>query len=124
MKHLVHGLVAVFVLALISGCATTRTRMSLDVPSPGSAVVSGGKPVVIDAIHDVRVFETDPDDPSTPSLKSNSFSAPVALLAQARILVAKNKPDDARRLYDQVMTQYRDSNAAQLAMLEMRKLRK
>lgn len=75
MKHFVHGLVAAFVLALVSGCATTRTHMSLDVPAPGSAVVSGGKPVVIDVIHDVRVFETDPDEPSTPSLKKGASYA-------------------------------------------------
>ena len=72
MKHFVHGLVAAFVLALMSGCATTRTQMSLDVPSTGSAVLSGGKPVVIDTVRDVRVFETDPSDPSTPSLKKGA----------------------------------------------------
>ncbi|KZC38922.1 MULTISPECIES: hypothetical protein [Rhodanobacter] len=66
MKHLVHGLVVVFVPTLMSGCATTRSHMSLDLPAPGSAVVGCGKSVVIDTIHDVRVFETDPDNPSTP----------------------------------------------------------
>ncbi|GAA0240710.1 YajG family lipoprotein [Rhodanobacter caeni] len=75
MKHLVHGLIAAFILALTSGCATTRTTMSLDVPAPGSAVVSGGKPVVIDAVRDVRVFEIDPANPSTPSLKKGASYA-------------------------------------------------
>lgn len=75
MKHVVHGLVAAFALALMSGCATTRTQMSLEVPPTSSAVVSGGKPVVIDTIHDTRVFETDPDDPSTPSLKKGASYA-------------------------------------------------
>jgi uncharacterized lipoprotein YajG len=75
MKHLIHGFVAVSVLALTAGCATTRTNMSLEIPSPGSAVVSGGKPVVIDAIHDMRVFEIDPEDPSTPSLKKGASYA-------------------------------------------------
>lgn len=69
MKYLVRGLAIAFALAVLSGCATSRSRLPLEVPSPGSAVVSGGKPVVIDAVRDARTFEADPDDPSTPSLK-------------------------------------------------------
>ena len=55
---------------------------------------------------------------------ANSFSAPIALLAQARLMAAKGKPEDARRLYEQVMTQFRDNYAAQQAAQEIRRLKK
>ncbi|UGB39656.1 hypothetical protein [Frateuria soli] len=72
MKYLARGLTITFALAVLSGCATSRSRLTLDVPSPGSAVVSGGKPIVIDAVRDARTFEADPNDPSTPSLKKGA----------------------------------------------------
>lgn len=72
MNYLVRGLTMAFALAVLSGCATSRSRLPLDVPAPGSAVVSGGKPIVIDAVRDARTFEADPDDPSTPSLKKGA----------------------------------------------------
>jgi len=55
---------------------------------------------------------------------ANSFSAPTALLAQARIMAAKGKTEDARRLYEQVMTQYRENFASQQAAQEIRRLKK
>jgi TolA-binding protein len=55
---------------------------------------------------------------------STSFSAPVALLAQARILKNKGKTDEARRIYEQIMTQYQDNFVAQQAALENRQLKK
>lgn len=72
MKYLARGLTIAFALAVLSGCATSRSRLALDVPAPGSAVVSGGKPIVIDAVRDARTFEADPNDPSTPSLKKGA----------------------------------------------------
>jgi hypothetical protein len=72
MKYLVRGVVACALLLLMSGCATTRSEMRLDLPAPGSAVISGGQPLVIDSVHDARVFEADPPDPSTPSLKKGA----------------------------------------------------
>lgn len=55
---------------------------------------------------------------------ANSFSAPLALLAQGRILVQKGKTEDGRRLFEQLMTQYPDNFATQQAQLELRKLKK
>lgn len=81
MKYLTRGVAACLLLVLLSGCATTRSEMRLDVPDAGSAVVSGGEPVVIDAVRDMRTFEADPDDPSTPSLKKG---ASYALTAEQR----------------------------------------
>lgn len=72
MNHPIRWLTAGVVLILMSGCATTRSYMPLNVPAAGSGVVSGGKLIVIDAIHDTRTFEADPSDPSTPSLKKGT----------------------------------------------------
>jgi len=55
---------------------------------------------------------------------ANSFSAPLALLGQARLLAQKGKTEDARRIYEQVMAQYQDNFAAQQATMELRKLKK
>jgi predicted negative regulator of RcsB-dependent stress response len=41
-----------------------------------------------------------------------SFNAPGALLAQARILQTKGRVDEARRICENIMTQYRQSYAA------------
>ena len=46
------------------------------------------------------------------STEAGSFNAPHALLAQARILQAKNQTEDARRICETIMTKYRDSFAA------------
>lgn len=81
MKYLIRGISACAVLLLMSGCAVTRSEMRLNVPAPGSGVVSGGQPLVIDSVRDVRTFEADPRDPSTPSLKKG---AKYALDAQGR----------------------------------------
>jgi len=55
---------------------------------------------------------------------TTSYSAPVALLAEARILKTKGKTDEARRIYEQIMTQYQDNFIAQQAALENRLLKK
>ncbi len=46
------------------------------------------------------------------STGAGSFNAPYALLAQVRILQAKNRIEDARRICETIMTKYRDSYAA------------
>jgi TolA-binding protein len=55
---------------------------------------------------------------------ATSFSAPVALLGQARIFKEKGKTDDARRLFEQVINQYPESTFAQQAMRESQQLKK
>lgn len=75
MKYLIRGTAACAVLLLMSGCATTRSQMRVTVPAPRAAVVSGGQPLVIDTLRDVRTFEADPRDPSTPSLKKGAAYA-------------------------------------------------
>jgi tetratricopeptide (TPR) repeat protein len=52
-----------------------------------------------------------------------SFSAPVALLAQARIQKAKGQNQEAGRLYDQVIASFGDSNFAREAIMESQKLK-
>lgn len=51
-----------------------------------------------------------------------SYSAPLALLAQARIH-AKSQPDQARRLYEQVLADFGQTNFAREALMEMQKLK-
>ena len=42
----------------------------------------------------------------------NSFNAPLALLAQAQILQVKNRSDEARRICETILMQYRQSYAS------------
>jgi tetratricopeptide (TPR) repeat protein len=53
----------------------------------------------------------------------NSYNAPLALLGQVYILKAKNKPDDARKICETILTQYRTSFWAGEAMQELRLLK-
>ncbi len=46
------------------------------------------------------------------SADAGSFNAPMALIQQVHILQEKNRIDDARRICETIMTQYRDSYAA------------
>lgn len=46
------------------------------------------------------------------SANAGSFNAPMALIEQVHILQQKNRIDDARRICETIMTQYRDSYAA------------
>ncbi|MEA3209222.1 MAG: Tetratricopeptide repeat-like domain [Chthoniobacter sp.] len=55
---------------------------------------------------------------------ATSFSAPVSLLAQARIFREKGKADEAKRLYEQVINQFQDTTFAQQAMQESQQLKK
>jgi hypothetical protein len=50
----------------------------------------------------------------------NSFNAPMALLSQVYILKAKGRNDDARRICETVVTQYRTSFWASEAMQQLR----
>lgn len=62
----------VLLLALLStACATSRGEMALGVPAAkqGIATPDGDRVAVIEWVRDQRVFETDPRDPSIPSLK-------------------------------------------------------
>jgi TolA-binding protein len=53
------------------------------------------------------------------STNAGSFNAPLALLAQAQILQTKNRIDDARRLCETIITQYRESYYAALEAQRM-----
>jgi tetratricopeptide (TPR) repeat protein len=53
----------------------------------------------------------------------NSFNAPLALLSQVYILKVKNKNDEARRICETILTQYRTSFWAGQAMQELRLLK-
>ena len=55
---------------------------------------------------------------------ASSFSAPVALMAQARLLKAKGKTEEAGRIYEQVTNRFPDNIAAQQAAQESRQLKK
>lgn len=79
------GLLLVAALVMC-GCATNRGSMSLNV-TPASVTTTAGTPVFIDEVHDNRVFEDKPSDPSVPSLKGGSAttdSAEVKAKAIAR----------------------------------------
>ena len=53
----------------------------------------------------------------------NSFNAPLALLSQVYILKAKNRTEDARKICETVLTQYRTSFWAGEAMQQLRMLK-
>lgn len=57
------------------------------------------------------------------SANPNGFNAPVALLSQVYILKAKNRNDDARRICENIMTQYQTSVWAGEAMQQLRLLK-
>ena len=62
--------VILFLCAAMAGCATSRSEIELSSPvvAPSDTVVSSGRTAVIRSVKDERVFEQDPDEPSTPSL--------------------------------------------------------
>src|SRR5205814_6897051 len=53
----------------------------------------------------------------------HSYAAPLAMLSQVYILKAKNRNDDARRICETVLTQYRTSFWAGEAMQQLRMLK-
>lgn len=69
--------IAILVLGMAcifsSGCALNRSEVSLDYPEyPAEDANPSARPAVIRNVNDLRVFEADPDDPATPSLKYGS----------------------------------------------------
>lgn len=70
MTRITRAFCALTVLGLLGGCATTRSYTTLTVPASASPIASSsGKVIVIDDVKDQRQFESDPSDPSIPSLK-------------------------------------------------------
>jgi predicted negative regulator of RcsB-dependent stress response len=57
------------------------------------------------------------------SADPNGFNAPMALMSQVYILKAKNQNEDARRICETVLTQYRTSFWAGEAMQQLRMLK-
>jgi predicted negative regulator of RcsB-dependent stress response len=57
------------------------------------------------------------------SADPNGFNAPMALMSQVYILKAKNRNEDARRICETVLTQYRTSFWAGEAMQQLRMLK-
>jgi TolA-binding protein len=53
-----------------------------------------------------------------------NFNAPLALLSQVPLLKAKNRTDDARRVCETLLTQYRDSALSNEAIRELQTLPK
>jgi TolA-binding protein len=53
----------------------------------------------------------------------NNYAAPLAMLSQVYILKAKNRNDDARRICETILTQYRTSFWASEAMQQLRLLK-
>src|SRR6266576_4986594 len=53
----------------------------------------------------------------------NSFNAPQALLSQVYLLKAKNRTEEARRICETILTQYRTSFLAGEAFQELRLLK-
>lgn len=54
---------------LMTACATSRSTLPLEVPPGEAAAESNGRVAVVTSVVDERQFETDPGEPSTPSLK-------------------------------------------------------
>ncbi|MCA1658795.1 MAG: hypothetical protein LC627_05810, partial [Verrucomicrobiaceae bacterium] len=54
---------------------------------------------------------------------SKAYTAPVALVSQVHLLKEKNQIEEARRVCDTVMTQYRESGSAQEAQSLLRSLK-
>jgi uncharacterized lipoprotein YajG len=74
---------------VMCGCATNRGSMSLKV-TPASVTTTAGTPVFIDEIHDNRVFEDKPGDPSIPSLKGGSATSESAEIKAKAIARKRN----------------------------------
>lgn len=70
MTHVVHRLLFVALIAVfISGCATSRSEIGLATPEPKTGTRSAEPDTVaIVSVTDERVFEVEPEKPSTPSL--------------------------------------------------------
>jgi len=73
-------------MLLLSGCATTRSELRVAAPPPAATAVADHAPLIrIRSIVDARVFEQDPDHPSTPSLGFGGAEAATAELKSRAI---------------------------------------
>lgn len=60
--------------AVLTGCATSRSEVTLAMPTAGAKSPPNGKTIVIGEVRDERTFEQAPSEPSTPSLGSAGSS--------------------------------------------------
>ena len=75
---------AVLAVAVLSGCAATRSEVKLSSPGAAASAPATGRVVVIRSVKDERVFEESPREPSTPSLGSGgAAAAPAEVKARA-----------------------------------------
>ncbi|MCE8034142.1 flagellar biosynthesis protein [Billgrantia tianxiuensis] len=69
------GLMAIFLMVFLAGCATNRSEIALAVPEVSSEqYIGAGQEVLIGEVVDRRIFEEAPREPSTPSLGSGGVS--------------------------------------------------
>lgn len=68
VRVLLAGIIMMLSLTVLSGCATNRGFMKLDVPEMQAAQAAAGKQIFIRAVLDKREFQEAPRDPSIPSL--------------------------------------------------------
>jgi hypothetical protein len=75
MRSIMHMVTAAAaVMMLMSGCATKRGEVALQVPQRGAMqqqVSAAAKTVFVNSVTDKRIFEVKPANPSTPSLDPN-----------------------------------------------------
>jgi len=60
-------------LAVLTGCATTRSELDVSVPKPAVQAATNGKKVIISTV-DERVFQLDPRQADIPSLKNGEIN--------------------------------------------------
>jgi len=91
-----HLLITLASLLLLSGCATSRSVISLESPKFVPTVVASDKTVFINSVVDKRVFEVNPDEPKTPSLdpdETQGDSIKVRAIARKRNTYGKGLGD-------------------------------
>jgi hypothetical protein len=67
-------LMAVVILGMTSGCATSRSVVSLDQPTNAASNPEQGIAVKIVKVSDARIFEASPKNPDTPSLSGDDIN--------------------------------------------------
>ncbi|ADE12369.1 hypothetical protein [Sideroxydans lithotrophicus] len=68
MNVSLRSLMLIAALAVLTGCATSRSEVKLGGMDTANYTVTKSKVVLIRSVTDERVFEQEPSDPSTPSL--------------------------------------------------------
>ena len=86
MTKSLRAVLALSVVCLLSGCATSRSILEIPpLATPSAVQPANGKSVLIDTVADQRVFDVNPGTPSVPSLDdSEKIDASVKLRAVAR----------------------------------------